>query len=235
MTDKRKSYPKYTSPRGTFRYPKLTEPDFGNEKFPKPDGEYKVDLILSSEEAKPLIEKLQPLHDEAMRDAQVEFDKLPVKTRKEFEKKGVTGPVANSFYSEIYDEETEEPTGDVYFRFKMKASGKSKKTGKVWKRKPVVFDAKGKPMVNPPEIWGGTIGKVSFEAVPYFISGTAAAGVRLSLSAAQVIELRSGGGGNAESYGFGEEEGYEYSDEDAPAKSEGFGNETSSDDGEEDF
>lgn len=235
MTDKRKAYPKYTSPRGTFRYPKLTEPDFGNEKFPKPDGEYKVDLVLSAEEAKPLIDKLQPLHDEAMRNAQVEFDKLPVKTRKEFEKKNVTGPVANSFFSEIYDEETEEPTGDVFFRFKMKASGKNKKTGKVWKRKPAIFDAKGNAMTNPPDIWGGTIGKVSFEAVPYFIAGTAAAGVRLSLNAAQIIELRSGGGGNAESYGFGEEEGYEYDEADAPAKSEGFGNETSSDDGEEDF
>lgn len=233
MADKKKSFPKFTSPKGTFRYPKLVEPDYGNEKFPKPDGEYKVDLILSAEDAKPLIDKLQPLHDQALQDAQVEFDKLPVKTRKEFEKKGVTGPVANSFFSEIYDEETEEPTGDVYFRVKMKASGKNKKTGKVWKRKPAIFDAKGKPMVNPPDIWGGSTGKVSFEVVPYFIAGTAAAGLRLSLSAAQIIDLRSGGGGNADSYGFGEEEGYEYDESDAPAK-EAETN-SNSDDGEEDF
>lgn len=233
MADKKKSFPKFTSPKGTFRYPKLVDPDYGNEKFPKPDGEYKVDLILSAEDAKPLIDKLQPLHDQALQDAQVEFDKLPVKTRKEFEKKGVTGPVANSFFSEIYDEETEEPTGDVYFRVKMKASGKNKKTGKVWKRKPAIFDAKGKPMVNPPDIWGGSTGKVSFEVVPYFIAGTAAAGLRLSLSAAQIIDLRSGGGGNADSYGFGEEEGYEYDESDAPAK-EAETN-SNSDDGEEDF
>lgn len=232
--NKKKSYPKFTSPKGTFRYPKLTEPDYGNEKFPKPDGEYKVDLILSAEEAKPLIDKLQPLHDEAMQQAQVLFDKLSVKTRKDFEKKGVTGPVANTFYSEIYDEETEEPTGDVYFRFKMKASGKSKKTGKKWSRKPAIFDAKGKPMLKAPDIWGGTIGKVSFEAIPYFVDGTAAAGIRLSLNAAQIIELRSGGGGNAESYGFGEEEGYEYDEADAPAKEEPTEDSTS-DDGDEDF
>lgn len=233
MTDKKKYFPKFTSPKGTFRYPKLIEPDYGNEKFPKPDGEYKVDLILSAEEAKPLIDKLQPLHDQAMQDAQVEFDKLPVKTRKEFEKKGVTGPVANSFFSEIYDEETEEPTGDVYFRVKMKASGKNKKTNKVWKRKPALFDAKGKPMVNPPDIWGGTIGKVSFEVIPYFIAGTAAVGVRLSLSAAQIIKLRSGGGGNAESYGFGDEDDYEYDESDAPAKNDPTN--STEDDGEEDF
>lgn len=233
MTDKKKYFPKFTSPKGTFRYPKLIEPDYGNEKFPKPDGEYKVDLILSAEEAKPLIDKLQPLHDQAMQDAQVEFDKLPVKTRKEFEKKGVTGPVANSFFSEIYDEETEEPTGDVYFRVKMKASGKNKKTNKVWKRKPALFDAKGKPMVNPPDIWGGSTGKVSFEVIPYFISGTAAAGVRLSLTAAQVLELRSGTGGDAASYGFEEEEGYEYDWEDATPNREDLA--STKDENEEDF
>lgn len=42
-----------TSPRGIFRYPALTKPDFGTDEYPKPDGEYKVTLILTQEEAAP--------------------------------------------------------------------------------------------------------------------------------------------------------------------------------------
>lgn len=30
----------FTAPGGTFKFPKLSEPDYGNEKFPKSDGEY---------------------------------------------------------------------------------------------------------------------------------------------------------------------------------------------------
>ena len=120
-----------------------------------------------------------------------------------------------------------------FFKFKMKASGKDKKTGKPWSRKPTIFDAKGKPMTPVPSIWGGTIGKVSFEVGPYFVQGQAMAGISLSLNAVQIIELRSGGGGTAESYGFGEEDGYEYDEADAPkaAPSET----TTEDDSEEDF
>lgn len=62
-------------------------------------------------------------------------------------------------------------------------------------------------MLKVPDIWGGTEGKVSFEVAPYFIPGTALAGIKLRLNAVQVIELRSGGNKSAGEYGFGEEEG----------------------------
>jgi hypothetical protein len=54
-----------------------------------------------------------------------------------------------------------------------------------------LFDAAGQPIKSPPEIWSGTVGRVSYEARPYFISGTGAVGVKLSLEAARILELVS--------------------------------------------
>lgn len=231
MTDKKQKREtlKVVSPKATFRYPKLTEPDYGNEEYPKPQGEYSVGLILSAEEAKPLIDKLQPVHDKAVEEGRVKFDNLNVQQRKKLKELSI-----NPLFIEEFDKETEEPTGNVIFKIKMAASGKNKKTGKEWKRKPTIFDAKGQVIKNPPAIWGGTIGKVSFEAAPYFITGTGTAGVGLYLNAVQIIELRSGGGGDAESYGFGEEDGFQYEEDQTPAEKEGFAS-SGEDEGEEDF
>jgi hypothetical protein len=221
MAEKRKKLPQFVTPKGTFRFPKLSEPDYGNEKFPKPDGEYSVQLLLpaDSDEAKALIEKLTPMYEAALDEAKEAFKGLPIKSRKDFEKKGIKGPLPNSLFSEVYDKETEEPTGEITFKFAMRAGGTYKqgpKKGKQWSRKPVIVDAKGKPMRKCPGIWGGTIGKISFEAGPYFIEGTAAAGLRLALQGVQIIDLVTAGERSAASLGFGEEDGYEH--EDAPAE-----------------
>lgn len=218
--------PQYTTPKGIFRYPALTKPDYGNEKFPKPNGEYKVQLVLSREAAEELITKLQPHYDAAIAEGEKKFKELKVENRKK-----LGSLTANDLFSEIYDQETEEPTGDVFFKFATGASGKNAK-GESWIRKLALFDAKGKPLVKPPAIWGGTTGRVSFEVSPYFIAGTGAAGLKLYLTAVQVIDLVSGGGGNAAGYGFGEEDGYEAEEEsnDSPFKDEGSdGNQDSQD------
>lgn len=204
-----------TTPKGTFRYPALDKPDYGNDDYPKPAGEYKVQLILSREDAEPLITKLQPHFDAAVEEGKAEFAKLPVASRKKLGEMKV-----NDLFSPEYDKDTEEETGNVIFKFAMAASGVNKKK-EPWSRKPAVFDAKGKPMLKVPAIWGGTVGKVSFEAAPYFIGGTGAAGLKLRLSAAQIIDLVSGGQRDAGAYGFGEEDGYEGSEdsqEDTPFK-----------------
>ena len=231
MTDKmqKRETTKVVSPKATFRYPRLNEPDFGNDNYPKPQGEYSVQLILSAEEARPLIQKLKPVHDKAVEEGQAKFDQLSIQQRKKLKELSV-----NQLYTEEFDKETEEPTGNIIFKIKMTASGKNRKTGKPWSRKPTIFDAKGQVIKNPPSIWGGTVGKASFEAAPYFIVGTGTAGVGLYLNAVQIIELRSGDGGNAEGYGFSKEEGFEYDESMAPAAKEGFDT-ASEDDGEDDF
>jgi len=217
MADKKPQNFKATTPRGVFRYPALDKPDFGNEKFPKPNGVYKVQLILSEADAEPLIAKLKPIYDQAIADGEVEFKGLKVEARKKL--KELT---QNDLYAIEYDKDTEEPTGNLIFKFDMTASGENKKKEK-WSRKPAIFDAKGKPMLKVPQVWGGTEGKVSFEASPYFIPGTGSAGLKLRLNAVQIIELVSGGQRSSSDYGFDEEEGYEASDEqasDTPFKDE---------------
>jgi hypothetical protein len=217
MADPKKKNPSFVTPKGAFRYPALVTPDFGTKEYPKEAGEYKVVLILSEAEAAPLIEKLKPIFDEAVSEGQEEFAKLKVEARKKLKELKV-----NDFYTVEYDKETEEETGNLLFKFSMNASGKSKKDGSVWNRKPALFDAKGKPLVGVKSIWGGTLGKVSFEAAPYFIGGTGAAGLKLRLNAAQIIELNEGGNKSSEGYGFGEEDGYEAS----PANESGFSDES---------
>jgi len=208
--------PKITTPRVTFSYPKITEPDYGSTQHPDPDGSFKVNAILKkdSPEFDFMIKKLQPLFDEALAEAHEAFKELKVDSRRRLEKEnGKGGLKVNDLYTETYDEETEEPTGDVIFKFKTKAGGTIKsgpKKGKEWSRSVPVFDAKGRLMKTIPAIWGGTVGKISFKPTPYFISGSGGVGLKLNLDAVQIIALVSGGAGTADSYGFGEEEGYEY-------------------------
>lgn len=218
MTEKAKPF-KATTPRGVFKFPNLVTPDYGTKDFPKPAGEWNVRLILEAEEAQALIKKLQPEFDKAKMKAEEEFAKLPIATRKKL--KEVT---LNDFYTEVYDKDTEEPTGQYEFRFKSAASGVNKDKKK-WERKVALFDAKGVPIKKIAAIWGGTVGKVSFTASPYFIPGTGAAGLSLRLEAVQIIELSAGGSRNASEYGFGEEEGYDSTEDSA-----GFTDETGGDD-----
>jgi hypothetical protein len=206
----KKTFPKFISPKGVFKFPALAEPDYGNKDYPKPDGVYKVLLVLQADapETKAFIAKLDPIYQEALSKGREEFAKLKVETRKKL--KDIT---ENSLFTVLYDKETEEPTGEVQFSFSMPASGEYKKgpkAGQKWTAQPDLFDARGVPMKKVAKIWGGTVGKVSFEARDYFIPGTGASGLSLRLKGAQIIDLVSGGQRTAASHGFGEEEGYAY-------------------------
>lgn len=193
--------PKFISPKGVFNYPKLTTPD---TKF-KPEGEYSVGLVLDTDS--PECQKLMAQIDKAAAESLAEC-KAKAKNAAEA-KKWETKSVP---YAEILDEETGEPTGQTKFSFKMTASGTSKKTGKEWSRKPALFDAKGKPITQDIKIGGGTIGKISYELMPW---GTLQLGasVKLALEGAQIIDLKTWGERDAKSYGFGEEEGYGFEEE----------------------
>ena len=106
-------------------------------------------------------------------------------------------------WSPVYDDDGNE-TGEVEFKFKTKASFVSKE-GKTITKTINVVDAKKQPLTDV-QIWGGSVIKVAFQAVPYDV---AAVGVGLSLrmSAVQVLELSEGSGGGAAS-AFDEEDGY---------------------------
>jgi hypothetical protein len=91
------------------------------------------------------------------------------------------------------------------FRFKMKPSYKSAKTGEIVLNTPKVFDAQLKPMT---ELVGrGSKVKVNFTADKY--TCPLGVGVALRLSAVQVIDLVAVGDKNdPEGFGFSTEEGF---------------------------
>ncbi|NPU64618.1 DUF2815 domain-containing protein [Bradyrhizobium sp. 83012] len=217
---KRPTSPKGTSFKGIFKFPKLNDPDYGTKEYPKENGEFSTKLVgrIDDPDVQAFIAKWQPMHDEAIKRAEAEFKALPVATRKKLEKVTV-----NPLYTEIYDEETEEPTGEIEIKFAMQYSGVYKsgpKQGQKWTRRPAIFDAVSKqPMKKVPQIWGGTVGRIAFEVglnkegqPGYFIPATGAAGLTLRLQAARIIDLVSAGQRDASGYGFGDEEegGYAY-------------------------
>lgn len=209
--DTRPKFPKFTSIKGVFSWPKLNEPDYGNERYPVKEGQYVVNLVVpkDAKETKAFIKKLEPLWREAIEEGKQAFEALSPAQRKKL--KSLT---ENEFFTEEYEGET--PTGNIIFKFKMKASGvyrKGTKAGQKWTAKPNIFDASGERMKKPPSIWGGTEGKVSFSVRPYFVDGQGAAGIALDMRAVQIINLVSEGERSASSYGFEKEDGYSH-DED---------------------
>jgi len=72
-------------------------------------------------------------------------------------------------------------------------------------------------------VWGGTVGKVSYVIVPWYVPSLGF-GVRLQIEAVQVINLVTRGERSAEAYGFSAEEGY-VAPPDADGQSESSGTE----------
>tara|TARA_R100001510_G_scaffold57687_1_gene66862 strand:+ start:5476 stop:6147 length:672 start_codon:yes stop_codon:yes gene_type:complete len=169
-----------TTPTGVALYPWLTKPD---TKYNE-DGEYKVNLVLSKEEAKPLIKTINDVFEENLKSEMKKQKKKDIKT-------------ANPPYSEQLDDNGV-PTGKLIFKFKSKAA-----------YKPAIFDAQNNVLVDPP-IWGGSEIKVNAGLYPY-ASPLHGAGVSLKIRAVQVIALVEGSEG-AGRFGFDKTSGYDSKD-----------------------
>ena len=182
-----------TTPAGIAKWPWLVRP---NTKY---DPAWSTNLVLDIEEAQDLMKALDAEAEQAYKETIAKLKK---------EKKAAAAKQVRKKppYEMVYDEEGEE-TGQVEFKFKQKCQ--VKKDGKVIDLAPPrLFDAKGKPIKNV-AIYGGSIIKVCFMPIPYYIPSSKEAGVSLRLIAVQVIDLVSAGG-RAEDFGFTEEDGYEY-------------------------
>lgn len=206
-----------TTPRGVFKYPKLNEPDYGSKDYPVPNGQFVVRLILREADPKTqaFIKKMEAEQAKAKAVAEEKFKAMKVANKQKLKAaNGDEGIKANPLYTVIYDEETEQPTGDIEFKFSMPYKveiKKGPKAGKVLTFKPVMVDARGLPIAagKLPPIWGGTEGIVSFEYQDggYFIEGSGLYGVKMRLLGVQILNLVSGGERNAASLGFKQEEG----------------------------
>lgn len=197
---KKQNRVRLTTPKGVAKYPYLTSPD---TKFDSA-GIYRTSLLLDPKDpgVEDFLAQLDSLADEAYEKA---VEELKQKGKKAMAKQ-VTRQAP---YIQEVDEDGNE-TGMVEVRFKCKAKVESKRHGKTMQLRPRLFDSKGNP-IDPDDIsiYGGSVIRVNFTPSPFFVASSKMAGVSLLLNAVQVIELVSGGGADAESYGFTEEEGFE--------------------------
>ena len=165
----------FTTPKGIAQYPWLSKPD---TKFNE-EGEYKVNLVLTKEDATPVIEQINAAFAENLK-VQMKENGKDIKT-------------ANPPYMNELDDDGK-PTGNVIIKFKSKAL-----------YPPAIFDAKGDVMKDS-NIWGGSEIRVNGSIAPYYVK-LIGAGVALRLRAVQVIQYVEGGTGSADRFGFEEVDG----------------------------
>lgn len=210
---KRKPLPKFNTPIGVARYPHLNKPD---TKFDA-EGKYKCDLILDGNAAatKELITYLEGLRDERF--------------EAEETKKGVK-KIAMAVYEDELDDAGDE-TGNVIIKTSLNAVGKNKATGETWTNEPKLFDSQGNPLPSDVQVWSGSKLIVAGTAGSYAMTSEVLnestgktkkivkVGISLKCRGVQVVELVSGGGQTADSFGFGKQSGgYQ-----APAARAGLG------------
>ena len=158
------------SPKGTAVYPWLNRPD---TKF-SDDGEYKVTLKISAEEAQPLIQKL----DKMLEDYQAE-------------QAGKDAKIGRFTANAPYDEEVDDNgnlTGNYLFKFKQKAKVHTK-DGRTIDMKVALFDASRTP--TQAQIGGGSELKIAATVWPYVMPATKSVGLSLRPSAVQILSLVS--------------------------------------------
>jgi hypothetical protein len=191
MAEKKARLPRITTPKGVAKYPWLSKPDV---QF-NTDGVYKVNLLIPAAEASELCEKLDAAADEA-----VELAKAAAKSpalAKQIKR-------ADPYHTALDD--AGEDTGNIEYRFKMNARVKFQ-DNTIKDMKPMIFDATGKQIPTCPNVYGGSLLKINFSPSPYYAANNKTAGVSLRMNAVQIIELVTGGGGDAGAFGFDKEEG----------------------------
>lgn len=193
------------TPKGSLLFPHIYEP----EQYEGKDVGYTVNIKFDQKETDALIAVI----DEELQNAKHSIKLKP----------------GQKWSAEPFLGYKEDKDGDIVFKFKAN-SHYTTKSGETHKVTIPVFDAHGKPIKEPLSIGNGTIAKVAYTLVPYWISKVVN-GIKLRLDAVQIIDLKEYGQKDAKGFGFGEEEGFsapeEKEEDDSP-----FAEETDEDNGE---
>jgi hypothetical protein len=198
MANKQK-LPTIITPVGVAKFIHVNKP---NTKF-HDDGVFSVDLVLEGADADQLRDSLQELA-EAARKEMAERDKKPVILKYEL----VTG------FGDNLDKDGND-AGGMLFKFKNKAVYRPK-DGEPKNIIIPIYDSRKKPL-DGVMVGHGSKVRVAFEAAPFAMPATKKAGLTLRLKAVQVVDLKSYTERSADSYGFGEEDGYAQEQELAPS------------------
>ena len=174
---------------GTALWAKVFEPD---TKF-NPLGDFSINLQMPVADAAVMSEKLESIVQAEFKEA---IEKDP-RLKNTLSTQEVCQPV--------YDRDTGDDTGNVEFKFKLKAKVQ-KRDGTYYEQQPAVLDSKKVPIGKDTLIGNGSKVKVAFEPIPYVMSSTKKVGVSLRMKAVQVIDLVEYG--NSATSVFDEEDGY---------------------------
>lgn len=176
----------FTTPLGIAApYASLHKPDFGNDQFPQPRGEYKVNLIVPLKLGAPMIAKLQKIADDSYAEMVAENKANPPKVAAG--KRPV--PVRQGDMPWF-----EDGNGNVVFKFKCYAS--YEKDGEKREINLKVADSRGKKMDVVPNISGGSELKVRFSVFPYKWNTAVGASIKLQLDGVMLVKLVEFGGGS---------------------------------------
>lgn len=183
------------TPKGTLKFPALNTPDVY-----KGDSKYKTGLVMdpSDPDVQTFITKLEKIRDEHM---EVYKQWLIDQGKPGLAKKVFDRPVVKN-----EEDKAGEDTGMVYIDVAMKSEYKDRKTGEMKQLRPKFFDASGKPIKNPPEIWGGTVARLGVDLMATK-RPDGAWGTGFFLDAVFIIDLKGPGAKTADAYGFTAEEG----------------------------
>lgn len=180
-----------TSPKGTAKWCKVTEPDYTYDD----GGELSTQLVCDPEDpsVQAFIEKLEELRDIAL-----------AETKENLGAKGKNYKGIDVFTEEM--DEDEEPTGNIIFKFKMKnVDGRAEKR---WDHSITVVDAARQRIKDGdvPLVGNGSVIRCVGYANPYSNPKDKIVGISIIWSKMQLIDLveYSGGGGDD----FDDEEGY---------------------------
>ncbi|MCX4025652.1 hypothetical protein H0A36_28285 [Endozoicomonas sp. SM1973] len=189
----------YISPLGTLGpFPRLNKPD---TKF-NADGEYKAQLVVPAEDAQKLIDRINKQYEEF-------YNELTEEERKKKKKPKLKLKKADLPY------EVDEDEGTVTFKYKLKALIK-KKDGTIIKRRPIIYDSKGKKVPEVTDIFIGQGSEIKISTLFYtWYTPTLGAGITLQFDAVQVIKLENKAySPDASSFGFVEhEDGFSIEDQ----------------------
>lgn len=199
-TNEKKKRLSHTTPKAECLFCHVVEADYGTKEFPKKDGEYNITLRLNEKQKEKVVALMADEIDEATENMQEEFNALSPANRKKLGEPTFVEP-----FTEEYDRQTEEPTGNYLMRFKTRATYEDR-NGNTKDRKVPLFDCMGKPVEIESELGFGSVVKVNFSAVPYFVQATGKGGVSLYLNALQILKLVEFGKRSAADYGFSEED-----------------------------
>lgn len=167
-------------------YAAIQKPDFGNDQFPQPRGEYKVNLIVPKADAKADMARITKIYNESYKEFVAEHEANPPKVQPG--KRPVPVRQGDLPFFDNGD-------GTVTFKFKCYASFEDKKTGEKREITLRVADSKGKNMSVVPAISGGSTLKLRYSIFPYKWNTAVGASVKLQLEGVMLIDLVEFGGG----------------------------------------